>query len=761
MKESTVFERELVSAVKGRIQCRVMNADGVVSEKPWQRNLILDSGLDKVAYMPWASTFQWCVAGTGTTPTKVETSSQASQGGSTVTIQSGTFQFVPGHVDKLIYWPNANVEARITGFLTSQTVTVSVSQTVATGDFVLYNVDQTALVTPYSMNMRYQTGAGYCGTTFTGNTIRLLRTFDFYMELSPVLITEIGFKEGPAVTVLFSRILLAEALYLSPGQWLQVSYELTLRLEPQSLTPKTPTIVGWPSTSGNEKIQLYGIAQVDNEGITRPVDLGMLANEPYAPGSRLLGPGYGFINRWTNGAGSPIKIYDKFGNNPFINPREMAGKYNTSSSKNYIPAGVTGNAQWYSSDYTSRLPNSRADCMLPILQPPLYPTAESGLNGAWNGVDPYSNFPSPVPNYGQTPWGNWKDEISPDTVSPANITLTANGTNLGATPTYQWQKWNGFTFDNVVGANGSVLSVQPSDIEDGLSRFKVIINGNGSLVGLSDEVSVYSSNDTASPPAYVTSLENTDPVARVVGSHSGGNMVIDVADIGIGGRAAVPIKVFRNLVGLTHTSGTPGVGQFRVTTNGSSYGLSVDSTTGTVYYNTTDLPFSESLPSSSYAFTVNCENKQTTVYNVTYRFFARLDYGWITPSDSIFREGTGLVDVGGSSVFISENGTTPAAVGTAIDRSIPRNVEIPLVLEPYTVKAFTRVKKATFLTNMANGSNWRTIGIGGCDADITVANRVNAAKYNSYVFVFDSNQIKQNTHELSVFFRYSWRRDFT
>jgi hypothetical protein len=538
--EPRIFNREMVSAAKGRIQTRIMNADGVVREHKWQRNLILDSGLDKIAYMPWSCAFQWCVSGTGTTPTKVETASTASQSGSTVTIDGGSFQFTPSHVGKLIYWEGPNVEARVTGFLTSQTVTVNVSQTVSTASFVIYNVDQTTLVTPWSMSMRYQTGDGFCGTTLSGNTVKLLRTFDFYMELTSVLITEIGFKEGPAVVPLFSRIVLAEPLYLSPGQWLQVSYELTLRLEPQSNTPKSPTITGWPiapavTTAGNEKIQLYGVGVIDTNGVTHPLDAGMLANEPYAPGTRFLGPGYGYINRWTNGAGSPIEIYSHQGLNPFVNPREMAGKYLASSSRNYIPNGQNGNAQWWNALYPAILTNARTDCMTPLQQPPLYSNNTSDNPLAWNGVDPYTNFPATVPNYGLTPWANWTDNV---------------------------------------------------------------------------------------------------PVL-------------------------------------------------------------------------------------------------------------------------------GTVAVGGSSVFISENGSVAAALGSCVDRSTPRNVEIPLVLEPYTTKTFTRVKKATFLTNVANGSNWRTIGVGGTDDQVSVAPRVNAARYNSYVFVFNEAQTKLNTHELHVFFRWTWRRDFS
>lgn len=794
MKDVKVFEREVVSAVKGRIKTRIMNPDGVVREQPWQRNLILDIGLDKVAYMPWACAFQWCVAGTGTTPTKVTTSSTASQSGSTVTIQSGTFQFVPGHVGKLIYWPTPNVEGRITGFIDSQHVQVSVAQTVATDTFVIYNVDQTALTTPYSMHCRYQTGDGFCGTTYSGNTVKLLRTFDFYMELSPVLITEVGFKEGPAVTELFSRILLDEPLYLSPGQWLQVSYELTLRLEPQSSTPRTPTVVGWPSTSGSEKIQLYGIAIIDREGIAHPLDGGHLANEPYAPGSQFLGPGWGYINRWRNGEISPIKIYSRFVDNPFINPREMAGKYAASSSKSYIPAGH-GNTQWPSAG-VSILQNARTDCMQPILQPPQYPTAESGNNGAWNGTDPYVHFPSPVPVYGQGgTWDNWKDEVSPDSISPISIGIIASGSNLG-TPTYQWSKWNGLSYDVVIGANGTALSLDATTIAAQTeARFKVAAI-NGTVTSAESIISLFSADDTLSPAKYIIAITKT-PFARRVEPPVGQNLLyVHADDLGPTGNSALRVDVYRNLVKLTPSSvATTGTFQLSM---GANNVFAVDQTLGcaylkkvgsTLYNGGYQTGYSVDLPSLNVlkaTININIEGKfsgnLTSLVNSSLLFNGASNYGvdsgtyWglplIQPStpyissnlpgnQAVVLRGTGNVDVCGSSVFISENGSAHAALGSTVDRSVPRSVEIPLFLEPYTAKSFTRLKKGTFLTNMANGTNWRTIGVGGLDPDISVANRVNAAKNNTYAFIFDNPQTKLNTHELSVFFRYTWRRDFS
>ena len=57
-------------SAKGRYKYEVRDNSGVVYDSgDWKPNLILDCGLDKLADMAWAQTFQWAVVGTNTTPT--------------------------------------------------------------------------------------------------------------------------------------------------------------------------------------------------------------------------------------------------------------------------------------------------------------------------------------------------------------------------------------------------------------------------------------------------------------------------------------------------------------------------------------------------------------------------------------------------------------------------------------------------------------------------------------------------------------------
>lgn len=234
------FPRKFHSTVKGFYRASVIDPKkGVVSSTDWQPNLILDSGLDKIASMPWAQVFQFCLAGNKVAPTAP-----------------------------------------------------------AIGD--------TQLEQPYALNGFWLTGSENCGHTVTGNVIKLYRTFDFYRFPTTVVITELGFKESPAASSLFSRVVLPKAQQVGPGQFLRVNYELNVTVNPstaQSPSP-VPTIGGWTTgASDSESLQLVGMCGITSaSSVAAAIDAGGFCNEPFAPGTRSFGPGFGYVNRWQNGA---------------------------------------------------------------------------------------------------------------------------------------------------------------------------------------------------------------------------------------------------------------------------------------------------------------------------------------------------------------------------------------------------------------------------------------------------------------------------
>ena len=238
--------------VKGFYKASIMEPDasGTINEAfstGWKPNTILNSGLDKIAYMPWAQTFQFCLIGD---------------------------------------YPYTGADP----------VTASYSETM--------------LKKPKRINAFYLPGQGNCGHVISGSTVRLFRTFDFYKEIDNVTYTEVGFKETPAATTLFSKIRFDPTMSLHAGQFMRVSYELRVNLNPATgstggVSPSPfPSFTGWTTGSlDKEAIQKVGLCGIDTKtGLATPIDEGGFCNEPFAPGQLSFGPAFGFVNRYYNGS---------------------------------------------------------------------------------------------------------------------------------------------------------------------------------------------------------------------------------------------------------------------------------------------------------------------------------------------------------------------------------------------------------------------------------------------------------------------------
>ena len=122
--------------------------------------------------------------------------------------------------------------------------------------------------------------------------------------------------------------------------------------------------------------------------------------------------------------------------------------------------------------------------------------------------------------------------------------------------------------------------------------------------------------------------------------------------------------------------------------------------------------------------------------------------------------GSNAAPVAGASSFISVNSASVDTFSSSIDRS-SLCWEVPLVRMPYTASSAMVIKKGTFLTNIANGTSWRSIGIGPTDTGYSLWGRTLAASSSGYVLVFDQPQTKTNLYALNAFFQYTWGRDLS
>jgi hypothetical protein len=260
-------EIEFNRVVAGQYKASVINPDGSVErEGDWNKNLILDCGLDKIAYMPWAQVFQFCVAGD-----------------------------------------------QLSGSVTPATIfDTQLEKPAMMNSFYLPGSGNCGSDIYVSGDDRY---------------LKLFRTFDFLSQKQNTVITELGFKETPGAKKLFSRVVLdgntaagrPDPEIVRVGQYLRVKYELNIQLDP--VTPSAAGVVptgsdgnlptiSWSGSASNldrHGLQKIGMVGIDVHGRATPQDIGGACNEPFAAGAVDFGPGFGYVNRWQNGEAVPTQ----------------------------------------------------------------------------------------------------------------------------------------------------------------------------------------------------------------------------------------------------------------------------------------------------------------------------------------------------------------------------------------------------------------------------------------------------------------------
>jgi hypothetical protein len=271
------IQANIGQTAKGRVRIQVVDSKTgrVKRDNGWQKNLILNTGLDMIAVRTWADCFTHCAVSTGTTATQVDSgTTTAERAAAVVTLSGGSFVFANGDVGNTIKWASGEV-ARITVFTSTTQVTVATSGTIAAGLFTLYRTNQTGLAVNETKTRTntYLTGTGNCGTTYTAATGNMVmrRTYDFTAEAGAVTYTEVGISYTGTIASnnLFSRILLSPSVTLDIDDQLRVIYELDITQTPCAPRSVAPTITGWGSTTpGNEMMENYGLYYVNTSGVT-------------------------------------------------------------------------------------------------------------------------------------------------------------------------------------------------------------------------------------------------------------------------------------------------------------------------------------------------------------------------------------------------------------------------------------------------------------------------------------------------------------
>jgi hypothetical protein len=682
-KEQTVT---LHRTVKGFYKASVMGVDenNQISEQfstGWKPNTILNTGLDKIAYMPWAQVFQFCLV--------------------------GDYPYGP-----------------------SDTLTASFSEKM--------------LKRPRKINAFYLTGENNCGHKVSGSLVRLYRTFDFYKELDNTTYTEVGFKETPAATTLFSKIRLDPPITLHAGQYLRVNYELRVNMSPFSssvggrIPAQYPAFTGWTTGSlDREAIQKIGLCGIDSgSGLAIPIDEGGFCNEPFAPGQISFGPGFGFVNRYYNGSnvnyvptGSffPAVSYEQ---NPFkaVGPlQEFFANYQ--NPYQFLDLGISAslsvNNGRYSGSYC--IPNTTtykprnyftSDLFYQLSQ--VFSNLYTGTGTNW-AVDP----PSAGTDQGDT------------TETQGTYYVSQTNTN---TPTIGvWGFKSGVTIADTAVYYASAKFTKLDNLWTPYSKLATL----SSITGVTPKLSTYNNN---------TNLFNDffyDPSMQNSGSLS--------------------YPKFPSRLMVPGGKGT-----------GSKYEIEESAATQTTVEGKKmiagDGVIDKKIP-TQFFYWDDWNPYQTTASLASMPLWVRRT-GWTgTSSPTSGRKlGTNYY-VRGSSCFLSTFSGSATSSFNANDRS--RNsatkifsVELPMYLNPYTQSTYTRDKVVIFSNGVANNEDipnlyrpdpavaplWRTIGVGPTSISLTPEAMNDAAKNNGYVYVLQNGQTKSKDYSLKMVFRYTWGR---
>ena len=268
----------------------------VVKDYGWDKNLILNSGMDSVASQYIANVFTVGCIGTGTRQNYLTNSiTTITQSGNYIGLAS------PGEISAftqsawdmygtMSYASSVNIGDVIMDQDMSQSMVVLVSGSIMYVDtpytyitpktFTIWKTSQTLLQTDVHRSSTLFPGSssavGFnCGSFITASypgRVVSRRTWDFPAETQTRSYSEVGVSTSTTPTVpLFSRVLFPSLVVVSPNQQLRMTYEMTTSYGPTTPVYGTASITGWPvlpstNTYFTASIQRFNVTYVQTSG---------------------------------------------------------------------------------------------------------------------------------------------------------------------------------------------------------------------------------------------------------------------------------------------------------------------------------------------------------------------------------------------------------------------------------------------------------------------------------------------------------------
>lgn len=296
MKDNSVAEIGIGMAGAYRVQVVDSITKEVVADHGWNKNLILNTGMDAVASQYTSNLFSVACVGTGSRQNYLTNSITAiTQSGNFIGLAnvgeiSSFTQSAWDSFGTMSYTSSINKGDVIVDQDNSQSMVVVVSGSVLYVDtpytyttpktFTIWKTSQAFLQCDIHRSSTIFPGSsstvGYnCGSVITGSlpgVVSSRRTWDFPAEAASRSYTEVGVTTSTNTNVpLFSRMLFPSPVVLAPNQQIRLTYEMTTSWGPLAPVFGTASIIGWPvapstNTYYTASIQNFNVTYVNTNG---------------------------------------------------------------------------------------------------------------------------------------------------------------------------------------------------------------------------------------------------------------------------------------------------------------------------------------------------------------------------------------------------------------------------------------------------------------------------------------------------------------
>jgi len=263
----------LTTTLGARVQTRIIDSRTglVLRASRWTKNLVFDSGLNKLAGSgsSFADFFNYCKIGSSAAPNSYGGGLITfTQSGTTITASGPFFtSAMTGGIMK--YGTGTGGQEVYITYVSSTVATASTSYSIVASAGTVWQVQQTQLSALLYASDTYDTTAGACVTSYSNYTATMQRTIKFPTQATTYTVNEIGYFDNGTGATVNGRIVLPSPDVVTPTQFYVVVIQMTYVVQPSNgTTGVTVGDVGGgsPNTSGKVGYNFWDCKVVDTSG---------------------------------------------------------------------------------------------------------------------------------------------------------------------------------------------------------------------------------------------------------------------------------------------------------------------------------------------------------------------------------------------------------------------------------------------------------------------------------------------------------------